>query len=473
MDSINYNDRIPNNVDLSGDRRLQRALEKWQPAYLQWWRDMGPEGLQEQDIYLRTAIGVDTKGWAHFGFTKMPDYRWGIFLHPRDKDRTIGFGDDKGAPVWQEVPGEHRAALRRIIVVQGDTEPASVEQQRFLGQTCPSLYDLRSLLQVNVEEGRHLWAMVYLLHAHFGRDGREQADELLERRSGDSDRPRILEAFNELTPDWLSFFMFTYFTDRDGKFQLAALSESAFDPLARSCRFMLKEESYHMYVGETGITRVVERTAQTMRDNPGVDPRNLGVIDLETIQRYLNFHHSVTLDLFGAEISTNSANNYTSGLKGRYHEGRLDDGHVLRNAVYPVIQPDNGELVSVDTPALSALNERLRDDFIADVSIGVRKWNRLLRDYGIDMELSLPHRGFNRNIGLFRDVHLTPTGDFISAQEWDRRKSSWLPTPDDMAYVCSLMIKATVEPGEFASWIAPPARGIDKRPIEFDYIRFA
>ena len=113
----------------------------------------------------------------------MPDYRWGIFLAPQVADRRIHFGEDIGEPAWQDVPGEHRANLRRIIVTQGDTEPASVEQQRHLGLTAP-LYDLRNLFQVNVEEGRHLWAMVYLLHRFFGRDGREEADALLERRSG-------------------------------------------------------------------------------------------------------------------------------------------------------------------------------------------------------------------------------------------------------------------------------------------------
>ncbi|MCH9672277.1 MAG: benzoyl-CoA 2,3-epoxidase subunit BoxB, partial [Gammaproteobacteria bacterium] len=283
MAQINYDELIPNNVNLSDDRRLKRALERWQPAYVDWWREMGPEGLQEHEIYLRTAVAVDTAGWAHYDHVRMPDYRWGIFLAPPTADRKIGFGEHRGQPAWQEVPGEYRAALRRIVVVQGDTEPASVEQQRYLGQTCPSLYDLRALLQVNVEEGRHLWAMVYLLHAYFGRDGRDEADELLDRRSGDSDRPRILGAFNEPTTDWLSFFMFTYFTDRDGKFQLAALSESAFDPLARTCRFMLKEESYHMYVGETGLTRIIQRTAEVMRENPGKDARELGVIDLPTL----------------------------------------------------------------------------------------------------------------------------------------------------------------------------------------------
>jgi benzoyl-CoA 2,3-dioxygenase component B len=216
MSSINYTDKIPNNVHLSEDRTLQRALEHWQPRFRDWWREMGPEGTAGLDVYLRTAISVEQGGWAHFDYVKMPDYRWGVFLADPEPDRRIAFGDHIGAPAWQDVPGEYRSTFRRLIVTQGDTEPASVEQQRLLGHTAPSLYDLRNLFQVNVEEGRHLWAMVYLLHAHFGRDGREEAEELLQRRSGDVDKPRILGTFNEPTSHWLSFFMFTMFTDRDG-----------------------------------------------------------------------------------------------------------------------------------------------------------------------------------------------------------------------------------------------------------------
>jgi benzoyl-CoA 2,3-dioxygenase component B len=233
--SIDYSERIPNNVDLAEDRRLQRALESWQPRFLQWWGEMGPT-LPTQDVYLRTAVDVGRAGWAHFDRVRLPDYRWGIFLAERDPDRRIAFGQHKGEPAWQQVPGEHRASLQRLIVVQGDTEPASVEQQRRLGLTAPSLYDLRNLFQVNVEEGRHLWAMVYLLHAYFGRSGRDEAEALLLRNSGSEDAPRILGAFNEETPDWLSFFMFTYFTDRDGKYQLGTLKESAFDPLSSCSR---------------------------------------------------------------------------------------------------------------------------------------------------------------------------------------------------------------------------------------------
>ena len=267
------------------------------------WDEMGPEGSKDMDVYLRTAVSVDPQGWAQFGHVKMRDYRWGVFLNPGDQERKIHFGDHIGEKAWQDVPGEHRANLRRIIVTQGDTEPASVEQQRHLGLTAPSMYDLRNLFQINVEEGRHLWAMVYLLHKYFGKDGREEADALLQRNSGNEDNPRILQAFNEKTPDWLSFFMFTYFTDRDGKFQLCALAESAFDPLARTTKFMLTEEAHHMFVGESGVSRTIQRTVDVMNQLKTDDVAKLraaGVIDLPTIQRYINFHFSVTIDLFGA-----------------------------------------------------------------------------------------------------------------------------------------------------------------------------
>ncbi len=248
---------------------------------------MGPDGRATTTCICAPPSASTPQGWAQFGHVKMPDYRWGIFLNRAEADRKVHFGDHKGENAWQDVPGEYRANLRRIIVTQGDTEPASVEQQRHLGLTAPSMYDLRNLFQINVEEGRHLWAMVYLLHQHFGRDGREEADALLERRSGQEDNPRILQAFNEKTPDWLAFFMFTYFTDRDGKFQLCALAESSFDPLARTTKFMLTEEAHHMFVGESGVgardpahlrrdertqDRRPEEASRRWRDRPADDP---------------------------------------------------------------------------------------------------------------------------------------------------------------------------------------------------------
>src|SRR5574343_461125 len=285
MSAINYSEKIPNNVNLSEDRTLQRALEQWQPNFLSWWGDMGPEGSNNFDVYLRTAVSVDADGWAQFGHVKMPDYRWGIFLNPKEEGRQVNFGEHQGEAAWQDVPGEHRANLRRIIVTQGDTEPASDEQQRHLGLTAARQQHVRNLFQVNVEEGRHLWAMVYLRHKYCGKDGREEAEARLERNSGNADNPRILEAFNEKTPDWLSFFMFTYFTDRDGQFQLCALAESAFDPLARTTKFMLTEEAHHMFVGESGVGRVIQRTLNAMNElkTDSVDKlRAAGVIDLPT-----------------------------------------------------------------------------------------------------------------------------------------------------------------------------------------------
>ena len=466
--SINYNDKIPNNVNLANDRKLQRALEHWQPHFLKWWSDQGPKGFQSNDVYLRTAVGVDAKGWASYGHVKMPDYRWGIFLADQIPDRTIGFGDHFGEPVWQQVPGELRSQFRRIIVTQGDTEPASVEQQKLLGLTCPSLYDLRNLFQVNVEEGRHLWAMVYLLHCYFGRDGREEAEELLARHSGDTDNPRILGTFNEPINDWLSFFMFTYFTDRDGKFQLKSLSESAFDPLARTCRFMLTEEAHHMFVGETGVGRVIKRSLEVMTEIGTDDPvaiRQQGAVDLETLQRYLNFWFTSSLDLFGSEISSNAAMSFASGIKGRPDEGRYED-HLCNDATYDVDTPEGMERVNLR----NAMNDVTRGAYVKDCEIGIKRWNMMIKRAKHDVTLSLPSTRFNRTIGSWANVPTDPNGQKISQADFDKKKSNWLPTESDQSFIRSLM-QCVNEPGKMAGWIAPPDRGINNNPVDYEYVR--
>ncbi len=476
--AVDYNTSIPNNVDLASDRRVLRALERWHPGYLDWWKDMGPEGFQEALVYLRTAVSVDREGWAKFDYVKMPDYRWGILLAPKEEGRTIPFGQHFGEPAWQEVPGEYRALLRRLIVIQGDTEPASVEQQRHLGKTAPSLYDLRNLFQVNVEEGRHLWAMVYLLQKYFGADGREEAGELLRRRSGDTDSPRMLGAFNEATPDWLSFFMFTFFTDRDGKMQLESLAQSGFNPLSRTCRFMLMEEAHHMFVGERGVGRIIQRTAEAMNEAGITDPndveriRALGVIDLPTIQRKANLHYALTLDLFGNELSTNAANAFNSGIKGRFRETYIDDDHKLLDATYPVLRFQDGAFKAVQEPALQALNMRLRDDYIADTAQGIARWNKILSDRGIAFEIALPHQAFHRQIGGFAGLPVSPTGEVLSEGEWGKRRDGFLPTSSDADFIQSLMAPVS-EPGEYAGWIAPPRVGIDNKGGDFEYVQLA
>ena len=466
MSTVSLHERIPNNVELSSDKRLQRAMEQWQPGFLDWWRDMGPDGFQQHEVYLRTAVDVGADGWAHFDYVRMPDYRWGIFLADPQPDRRIGFGDQYGAPVWSAVPGEHRNALRRLIVTQGDTEPASVEQQRRLGHSCPSLYDLRNLFQVNVEEGRHLWAMVYLLHTYFGRDGREEAEALLQRRSGDADKPRILQAFNQPIDDWLSFMMFTTFTDRDGKFRLLSLAESAFDPLARTCRFMLTEEAHHMFVGQTGVARTVQRTAELVRQ--GKDPHAEGALPFDMLQRSLNFWYTVSLDLFGSEVSTNGAAYFGAGLKGRPQEERYPD-HVLLEGAARVELLEAGTIVTQEVAPRLAVNLQVRSAYADDCQAAVDKWNKLVADLGVTF--ALPSERFHRAVGTFAGAFFDPAGRRISEAEFRRREGEFLPTDADHAYVRSLMAHAVTEPGKFASWIAPPARGINAKPVDFAYVR--
>jgi benzoyl-CoA 2,3-epoxidase subunit B len=450
--AIDYQSRIPNNVDLSNDRALQRALEHWQPAFLDWWKELGPTTYQGHDVYLRTATSVDAKGWATFGHVKMPDYRWGIFLADQQPDRTIGFGDHMGKPAWQQVPG--------------DTEPASVEQQRLLALTAPSLYDMRNLFQVNVEEGRHLWAMVYLLHAYFGRDGREEAEEMLYRHSGDIDNPRILGTFNEPIDDWLSFYMFTYFTDRDGKYQLKSLAESGFDPLARTCSFMLTEEAHHMFVGETGITRIVKRTLEEMQKLGSDDPdalRKAGVMDLPLLQRYINFWYSSALDLFGSEISSNAATYFANGLKGRPDESRFED-HDCSAAIDRIETPDGIQ----EVPMRNAMNWHTRNAYVADCGIGLTRWNRTIAKAGFDYELKLPSDRFNRKVGVWAGQIFDAEGDPATPDA----VVAALPSEADRGYVKSLMVGVT-EPGKCANWTCPPDRGINSMTFDFDYVRAA
>jgi benzoyl-CoA 2,3-epoxidase subunit B len=472
--SINYSEKIPNNVDLANDRTLQRALEHWQPHFLDWWRDMGPNDFSSADVYLRTAIGVDAQGWAHYGAVKMPDYRWGIFLADPIADRSVGFGDFYGQPAWQQVPGEYRSQFRRLIVTQGDTEPASVEQQHLLGHTCPSLYDLRNLFQVNVEEGRHLWAMVYLLHAHFGRDGREEAEELLARHSGDPDKPRILGTFNEPIEDWLSFFCFTYFTDRDGKFQLKSLAESSFDPLARTCRFMLTEEAHHMFVGETGIGRVVKRAIEVMKEIGSDDPeavRRRGALDLPLVQRYLNFWFSSSLDLFGSEVSSNAASSFASGIKGRPDETTQYQDHVCSDTSFELEIPDGKGGLQRETVGMrNAMNEVVRNAYIKDCEIGLKRWNMQIKRAGCDFELKLPSSRFRRTIGAWANVPTDLDGNPIGREEFERRLPDWIPSSSDRAFVKSLM-QRVVAPGKMAAWIAPPERGINNLALDYEYVR--
>jgi benzoyl-CoA 2,3-dioxygenase component B len=269
--------------------------------------------------------------------------------------------------------------------------------------------------------------------------------------------------------------MFTYFTDRDGKFQLGSLAESGFDPLARTCRFMLTEEGHHMFIGDTGLSRVTQRTCEMMKELKTDDParvREAGAIDLPTMQRYINFHFSVSIDLFGQELSTNAANYYTQGLKGRFEEAGIDDDHKLTETTYGVSTVKGDEIVIEQHPALTAVNERLRDDYVKDCQRGVGRWNKIIKRYGVDFEFKLPHRAFHRVIGAFSELRVSPGGKLVTDAEWTRHVNDWMPSEEDRAFVISLISKPVHEPGKMAGWIAPPARGIDGHPLDFEYVRF-
>jgi benzoyl-CoA 2,3-dioxygenase component B len=352
-------------------------------------------------------------------------------------------------------------------VTQGDTEPASVEQQRHLGRTAPSLYDLRNLFQINVEEARHLWAMVYLLHRFFGRDGREEADELLTRRSGHADHPRILNAFNAPIRDWVDLFCFAMFADRDGKYQLESLAESGFDPLSRTTRFMLTEEAFHMFVGESGVQRIVQRTASLMRDSGREDIHELGGIELNVIQKYINFWYTASLDLFGGEDSSNAASYFAAGLKGRYRESSAQyTDHRALDGFYKLHKPDG---TVAEIPLRRAMNAVLRDSYTQDCERGLARWNRELANRGVETPLYLPAVCFNRGVGAFAGVSCDPRGKLFAREEFERLRSEWLPTEADRARVAELL-KPVHEAGKIAGWIAPPARGINNQPLDFEYV---
>lgn len=229
-----------------------------------------------------------------------------------------------------------------------------------------------------------------------------------------------------------------------------------------------------MFVGESGVARTIQRTCEVMKEHGLSDPgeaRQFGVIDLNTLQKFVNFHYSVTLDLFGSEISSNAATYYTTGLKGRYEEAKRGDDHRLASDEYPVLDLENGGIVEKRVPALTALNARLRDDYQEEIQGGLNRWNRIPEKLGIPFRFKLPHQGFHRKIGTFAGQFISPDGQVMTESEWEQRREQWMPTESDHQYIESLMGQV-ISPGKFANWIAPPARGINSQPLDFEYVRF-
>ncbi|MFN0301155.1 MAG: benzoyl-CoA 2,3-epoxidase subunit BoxB [Burkholderiales bacterium] len=461
---------IPNNVGLAARPALRRPLEWFDERFRDWWRDWGPLGVRDEEVYLRTPVGVDADGWARYGFVPLSQYRWGVFQMPAKPDRRILFGALAGQPVWQSVPDEHRATLHKHLITQGDTEPGSVEQSYRLAAIAPSLYDLRNLIQFHVEEGRHLWAMAHLLFEHFGAVGQDDAEGLLARRSGDAHNPRILDAFNNPVHDWLSFFLWCFLADRDGKYQLLSVAEGAFDPLARTVQFMLTEEAHHMFIGEDGLRRIVQRTLELMKQHDTDDIRAHGGISLDQIQRYFNFWAPRIYDLFGNDESTRAADVFDAGIKSRVHESSFDE-HVRLDAPITVERRIADGFSSVEVPIRDALNGAMRQAYLKEVQQLLGRLNRLIERAGVRHTLCLPSQRFNRKFGVYANAFFTPAGDRVDRPLFQSMCTAWLPTDADRAHLASIMMPVR-ERGKIAGWIAPPQRGINSQPaLDFDYVR--
>lgn len=320
----------------------------------------------------------------------------------------IEYGDFRGERKWErvtQIPHQPiRDALLNLIVYQGDTEFASVEQQRHLLETSPSPYDTESASRIMVEEMRHGWQMCHLLVNHFGETGKIEARKLLERRSWQNNR--LLGSFNVAVDDWVDFFTYTEFVDRDGKFQLNMLSTSGFAPLARSMGPMLKEEGFHLGTGHMGLQRI----ARAGRVRP------------ELLQKYVNKWVSTAYDLFGKDSSSSAEWFYVWGLKGRYDEAR---------------QPAD--------PDKAHLNELSREMYRQEVEKLLQSITRLLPAGATP--LYAPHLKFHRSIGEFAGATYSVAGEPLSAGQYEKHVAQVLPGPEEIAEVRDIMRES--------GWIAP------------------
>jgi benzoyl-CoA 2,3-dioxygenase component B len=365
------------------------TFDDWVDFFRQW----------REDIDYDTSLVQDFEFEAKYG----------------DVGAEIEFGDFAGERRWErliEIPDQRiRDALLTLIVYQGDTEFASVEQQRNLLQTAPSQYDLQSLVRVNAEEMRHGWQMCHILVEHFGDEGKREALKLLERRAWN--RERLLGSFNEDIDNWLDFFIFTNFVDRDGKFQLNMLSTSAFTPLAASMGPMLKEERFHMATGNNGMKRIVEA----------------GVVPQDLFQRYLNKWLSTAYDLFGTDHSSSAHWGYVWGIKGRFDEQKLQ--------------------TQTQVADKSELNEHARRGYMAEVEDILAGLNKVKPDH-YEAEFTLPDVKFHRAIGDDAGQPYSVTGELLSPQAYDQHLRETLPTEEDEIYLRDLMKES--------DWIAPPPK---------------
>jgi benzoyl-CoA 2,3-epoxidase subunit B len=358
----------------------------------------------------RKEVGVNTGEIQNFKFDT---------LYGSIEENEIQFGHYKGRPKWEtirQMPTQNmRDALLNMIVYQGDTEFASVEQQRFLFESAPTDWDRRALTRVMIEEMRHGWQMCALLIDHFGQTGKVEAQKMLERRAFEN--KRLLNAFNEAVDNWMDFFAYTDFVDRDGKFQLQMLKYSAFAPLGRSMSYMLREEAFHMGTGDTGLRRVVEA----------------GVVPTWLIQKYLNKWISESYDLFGTDHSSSAHWAYVWGIKGRYDE------------------PKNERAPDLDD--INDYNRHLYHDEVAGL---VERFNGAMKNGGT--KLYVPNIKFNRTIGHWaKQKHDPQTGEPVDDKAYEQQITEWLPMPADKKLLLDIIHNEK-------NWIVPRTGARD--PLE-------
>jgi benzoyl-CoA 2,3-epoxidase subunit B len=351
------------------------TFDDWVDLFRQWQEDIGVD---------RSVIG-DYRFEATFGVLDSEEIEFGAFA-----------GERKWETVLQVPDQRIRDALLNYLIVQGDTEFASVEQQRHLIATAPNDYDRRALVRIMTEEMRHGWQMSYLLVTHFGASGRVEAEKLLQRRA--FKRNRLLGAFNEAVRDWLDFLVYTEFQDRDGKYQLTMFRRSAFAPLARSMPPMLKEEAFHLGTGHNGLKRVIRA----------------GKIPSALIQKYFNKWVPACYDLFGTDGSSSAHWAYTWGLKGRYNEGATSE--------------------SAD---LDRLNEMARSLYVRELEDLIADLNRSIA--ADQPKLRLPDLKFRRRIGDHARQPYAVDGTLLSSAAYEQYLTEVLPTPEDLQRLEVLM----------------------------------
>jgi benzoyl-CoA 2,3-dioxygenase component B len=457
---------IPNNIGLSGNPRLERQLTHYQSKFRKWWDRSGPLEYRDVPIYLRCPTGLTDRNWAEFKYVRPNDYQWGIFVTRRQSD-SIAFGAARGERVWNTPPDVYRNYLLEHIRMQADAEPGSVEQSRALTRTAPSLYDLRNLYQFLLEEARHLWAMTHVLLEHFGHDGEVESEALLERASGDGASPRLLDAFNFRTSDWLAHFVWCFLADRDGKYQLDAVCESAFAPLGASAGFILQEEHFHLAIGSSGIERVLRRSAEVTRAHETDDIFEHGAIPVSVVQKYLNFWAPKVYDLFGNDESRRASEMYEIGVRG--------PAYVAANPNEPVVIDRRGSdgLVQVEVTAELAINAVMRRRYIKEVEMILGRFNDMLASYGIDARLTMPHERFHRSIGPCKGLAFDLAGNPIDPAASDAYLAAHLPSDAELRSVEALM-RPVRAPDEVAGWLAPPRLlvGVPGTAHKVDYLLF-